>query len=441
MSPAPRVPVEPSYLTNIASLSFFYEKPTPTQSAVDTWCRHIFDVVSDLISSPVLVFNIPGRPSPVPVCRVNLHDIMVFHSLTFADIRVPGSAGNLSWSYLPTERVPPPSRVEDVNTLTLDELRSRWEPSLGHIMDRDSSCGLLPGVYQTTSSSRVDMYAHLMVNGNELQFLRDIERIYYLIAFTDRNASLPLSVYGKPEDALQWKKLFGTYCHRTIVMPDIISTIIEHRLSLFRVGNDVLSANELCACNRHTINPKINSLAGACPKEIHRFLSEHATGLSLDVSKWDRSLPSQVISSFFEAWLPLPPSRARWFGLQNNGGGTYVVNGHGFRFNDVVGWSSGQLMTLDGNGIIHAGLLRSIGITNAIVMGDDCYVYSTDHTVASLTSGYAAAGLVLKECVPEPVFCKVDGRTADMSCGVDVAWKMALYNFPLSRYPTTTHTL
>jgi hypothetical protein len=142
----------------------------------------------------------------------------------------------------------------------------------------------------------------------------------------------------------------------------------------------------------------------------------YSTGraVSADVTGWDRNLPPVIITSLFET-IYGGAVAAKWT-KQLCGGGLYNVGQSIVKFtsSDVVLWPSGNVNTLLGNSIIHAGLLISCGYPRDkfMVQGDDVVCCPADGKAATVAAHYKEAGFGLK---------KVDDGPGQDFCGLPIA--------------------
>lgn len=430
--PLARVNVQPSPLTNFASLSYFYDKPPAgLPTVVNRWCAFVRRGCQSFLKGARVCMLTRGSEAPRFLVEFNLMDLCEIIGGSPTQFRVDGEKGPFKWRWVQAERLTPPPVLSalEAEALSTSELEARWEPSVSNLALRDTSPGFLPQPLRAASTSRRDMAASVLkAHGGDFRPIYLMMEKLYAYLFS-RNVLLLLQVFGKPDDPLAFKKIVGDACHRTIVMPDVLMMFIEHRLTSWSCAGAILSSNVVSASNRFTLNPNEFSMGGACPAEIHHMLRSQPTGLSLDISKWDRSLPASVINAFYESWIPV---EGRKIGAQHNGSGVFSCGGHLFRFNGVSAWSSGQLETLSGNSKIHTELLKSLGITEAMVMGDDCYIFpSQQFTEEQISNFYASSGLSVKVIDRVREFCKVLGDSEEVLNGADVAEKF------LAKYLTT----
>jgi hypothetical protein len=197
--------------------------------------------------------------------------------------------------------------------------------------------------------------------------------------------------------------------HRSIQFADLAVSIIEAYYTGWIYIDDSKKLTFLNLDDLMSLRPVASSqnwmLGGDVSKVImmSSIFPPTAPLYSLDVSGWDRSLNFDVISAMMLSVVRnVAVAKCLVYGI--NGRGVYAIGDLLFKFRDLraVLWASGNLKTLSGNCIIHAGLLRSIGAVG-IVQGDDavaCFPTSLTEDKDRVLLSYARVGLEIKYVTP-----------------------------------------
>lgn len=212
-----------------------------------------------------------------------------------------------------------------------------------------------------------------------------------------------IRVFGKHEPYSVKKLAEGK--HRSIQMPDLSVSIIEHYYSswlepvqggyVLRTLDDLM---KLWPCGRD-----VNWMLGGDIFKTIQMAKNLPLGVplySLDVSGWDRSMDFSVIEELYLSTVR-QTSVARSLAYGINGRGIYKVSDLLFRFKDerCVLWASGNNKTLSGNCIMHAALLRTLGLSG-FVQGDDGVCFFKGEQ-GDLSASYLSAGLTTKYVTPD----------------------------------------
>lgn len=201
-------------------------------------------------------------------------------------------------------------------------------------------------------------------------------------------------MYVVPKNEAYKKAKLDEGKHRSIQFPDLAVSIIEQFYTSWiyetEDSYEIRSLDDLMAM--HHLDDVEWMLGGDAVKVVQiaeRFGWNVGTRLmSLDVTGWDRHLNHQVVNELFTS---LVRDKRIASGLAHGlcGHGIYSIGQSLFKFKEYETclWGSGIMKTLSGNCLIHAGLLRSLGI-RGIVQGDDAVIAAGNVNVFEEYKGF-----------------------------------------------------
>lgn len=219
--------------------------------------------------------------------------------------------------------------------------------------------------------------------------------------------------------------------HRSIHSPGPVINIVEIMASHFVKDGVLYRHDQVASVESVRIAMGNHWVIGKSPKEVHGILSaSYAAGASsYDISGWDRSLPMDVIESFFRHFVG---SKGVTLGTGYCGRGIFQVGCSFYRLpSQYAAWASGSMKTLFGNTMIHCALLRTLDVGSFHVQGDDC-IFSCCIDGPKLISRIAEVGLEARDFKTgdEVEFCKIrpsaDRLEFEMA---DIYDKMSLRRF------------
>lgn len=233
----------------------------------------------------------------------------------------------------------------------------------------------------------------------------------------EANPGVGMPLYANPKHEPIPAKKINAGQHRSIQYPIFVVSMIERYFSSWIQTIDgvprLRSVDDLMAMHGSLASHTTTWLSGSTAVKTRDFVAARASKgaliSSLDVSGWDRSLDRRVILHLFSSVIRdkrVAVSCANGY----CGDGTYIIDNQMFAFiGDVTLWCSGCNLTLAGNCLMHAGLLRSMGLIG-VVQGDDAILISAG-TEQEIVSSYAKFGLKLKQVDQSETtfnFCKDD---------------------------------